>query len=202
MLPQPPCPVPQPPPPPPLRQARCCTQGQQLVCSGFGYGNILASVNDGCIDPMSFQPNAQDRPANVWLLPVAVGRWPFLFMVASQDIELGTHMACMPQQQENKTEYMILLGRSVYRSLEDFSSLPVIFLNRIVSPLVCLNTELCNDGHFAMDEPTTNTMATDLASLAPCVRFIARRAILGLWQELLGDSERPWDGDQGMAERA
>ena len=66
-------------------------QGQQLTCSGFGFGNILAAVNDGCADPMSFQGSQLDRPPNVQLLPVAVGRWPFLFMVACQDIEPGTH---------------------------------------------------------------------------------------------------------------
>ena len=76
-------------------------QGQQLVCSGFGYGNLLANVNDGCADPVSFQTSELDRPANVWLLPVAVGRWPFLFMVASQDIEPGTYMAYIPQAKEN-----------------------------------------------------------------------------------------------------
>lgn len=70
-------------------------QGQQLVCSGFGYGNILAMVNDGCADPMSFQASHLDRAANVQLLPVAVGRWPFLFMVACQDVEPGIHLACL-----------------------------------------------------------------------------------------------------------
>ena len=73
-------------------------QGQQLVCSGFGYGNILANVNDGSVEPMSFRASELDRPANVQLLPVAVGRWPFLFIVASQDIEPGIHIACLPQQ--------------------------------------------------------------------------------------------------------
>ena len=67
-------------------------QGQQLVCSGFGFGNILAAVNDGRADPLSFQESQLDRPPNVQLLQVAVGRWPFLFMVACQDIEPGTRL--------------------------------------------------------------------------------------------------------------
>ena len=64
-------------------------QGHQLLCSGFGCSNILAGINDGRVDPMSLTPNTKDRPANVQLLPVAVGRWPFLFMVTSDAVTAG-----------------------------------------------------------------------------------------------------------------
>lgn len=64
-------------------------QGQHLVCSGFGCSNMLANVNDGRADAWSMEEHEQDRAANVQLLAVAVGRWPFLVMVTSQDIEPG-----------------------------------------------------------------------------------------------------------------
>ena len=35
-------------------------------------------------------PDAVDMAANVALVPIAVGRWPFLFIVAIKDIEAGT----------------------------------------------------------------------------------------------------------------
>ena len=35
-------------------------------------------------------PDAVDVAANVALVPIAVGRWPFLFIVAIEDIEAGT----------------------------------------------------------------------------------------------------------------
>ncbi len=70
-------------------------QGQHLVCSGFGFGNILASINDGAADAMSTKPSDKDRAANVQLLPVAVGRWPFLFLVASEDIKPGEHVCLL-----------------------------------------------------------------------------------------------------------
>ena len=50
---------------------------------------MFANINDGRSDAMSIQSHKQDRPANVQLLPVAVGRWPFLFVVACENIEPG-----------------------------------------------------------------------------------------------------------------
>ena len=46
-------------------------------------------------------PAAVDVAANVALIPVAVGKWPFLFVVALEDIAAGTSLAltsghCMP----------------------------------------------------------------------------------------------------------
>ncbi|DBB03593.1 TPA: hypothetical protein ACH3X3_010928 [Trebouxia sp. C0006] len=64
-------------------------QGQQLVCSGFGCSNMLACINDGRADPMSPEASKRDRAANVQLLPVAVCRWPFLFMITSEDVTPG-----------------------------------------------------------------------------------------------------------------
>jgi hypothetical protein len=69
-------------------------QGQQLMCSGFGCSNMLACVNDGQADPMSAEASKRDRAANVQLLPVAVGRWPFLFMVTSEDVTPGGCVDC------------------------------------------------------------------------------------------------------------
>lgn len=58
-------------------------------------GNILSCINDGCARP--FQEEAehetvdqpQDRPANVALVAVAVGKWPFMFVVATNEIAAG-----------------------------------------------------------------------------------------------------------------
>ena len=38
------------------------------------------------IEPL---PNDADRPPNVALIPIAVGRWPVLFMVAIQELKAG-----------------------------------------------------------------------------------------------------------------
>ena len=67
----------------------CMVQGQQLVCSGFGCSNMLACINDGRADPMSPEASKRDRAASVQLLPVAVCRWPFLFMITSEDVTPG-----------------------------------------------------------------------------------------------------------------
>ena len=51
----------------------------------------MARINDGCADPFSDSNGSGelDRAANVRLLPVAVGKWPFLFVVTLEDIEPG-----------------------------------------------------------------------------------------------------------------
>ena len=85
-------------------------QGQHLICSGFGYSNMLANINDGRADAMCLQPSDQDRPANVQLLPVAVGRWPFLFVVACDDIEPGGVLPCGTCKFESLTFYVILIS--------------------------------------------------------------------------------------------
>ena len=69
-------------------------QGQQLVCSGFGCSNMLACINDGRADPLSAETSKRDRAANVQLLPVAVCRWPFLFMITSEDVTPGGYGDC------------------------------------------------------------------------------------------------------------
>jgi hypothetical protein len=38
---------------------------------------------------MSPEASKRDRAANVQLLPVAVCRWPFLFMITSEDVTPG-----------------------------------------------------------------------------------------------------------------
>ncbi len=73
-------------------------QGQQLVCSGFGCSNMLACINDGRADPMSPEASKRDRAANVQLLPVAVCRWPFLFMITSEDVTPGGSADCLWQE--------------------------------------------------------------------------------------------------------
>ena len=58
-------------------------------------GNILSCINDGCARPYqeeedpSTEDQPQDRPANVALVAVAVGNWPFMFVVAKNDIAAG-----------------------------------------------------------------------------------------------------------------
>lgn len=51
----------------------------------------MARINDGCADPFSTSSDRQelDHSANVRLLPVVVGSWPFLFVVTLQDIQPG-----------------------------------------------------------------------------------------------------------------
>ena len=43
---------------------------------------------------MSAEASKQDRAANVQLLPVAVCRWPFLFMITSEDVTPGGCVTC------------------------------------------------------------------------------------------------------------
>ena len=52
----------------------------------------MACINDGSADPFSASPGRKmlDRAPNVRLLPVAVGSWPFLFVVTLEDIQPGT----------------------------------------------------------------------------------------------------------------
>lgn len=65
-------------------------QDQPLSCLAYMNGNILACINDGVADPMSRRPDTRaDRAANTQLVCIAVGRWPFMFVVATQDIEPG-----------------------------------------------------------------------------------------------------------------
>lgn len=55
----------------------------------------MARINDGCADPFSSSPERKelDRAPNVRLLPVAVGSWPFLFVVTVEDIQPGMFAA-------------------------------------------------------------------------------------------------------------
>ena len=65
-------------------------QGQELSCLGYGCGNITAAVNDGRADPMAAsRDDVNDKAPNVALMCIAVGSWPFNFMVAIEDIEEG-----------------------------------------------------------------------------------------------------------------
>ena len=52
----------------------------------------MARINDGCADPFSASRDCKelDCAANVRLLPVAIGSWPFLFVVTLEDIQPGT----------------------------------------------------------------------------------------------------------------
>lgn len=74
-------------------------------------GNILSCINDGVAepfrdkedplsdeeDPLKDEDQPQDKPANVALVAVAVGNWPFMFVVAMSQIAQGsmlTNFAC------------------------------------------------------------------------------------------------------------
>ncbi|DBA94449.1 TPA: hypothetical protein ACH3X1_002044 [Trebouxia sp. C0004] len=60
---------------------------QTLGCLAYMNGNILACINDGIADPMSDEPDpSADKDPNTQLVCIAVGRWPFMFVVATEDI--------------------------------------------------------------------------------------------------------------------
>ena len=73
----------------------CLLQDKPLACLAYMTGNILSCINDGCARPFreEDQPwtedQPQDRPANVALVAVAVGNWPFMFVVAIHEIAAG-----------------------------------------------------------------------------------------------------------------
>lgn len=70
-------------------------QDQPLVCLAYMNGNILACINDGIADPMSDEPvSSADEDPNTQLVCIAVGRWPFMFVVATEDIAPGTLLVC------------------------------------------------------------------------------------------------------------
>jgi len=60
-----------------------------LHCLAYMNGNILAYINDGAADPMAEDPDYEGPDANVQLVAVAIGRFPFMFVVATKDIEAG-----------------------------------------------------------------------------------------------------------------
>ena len=65
-------------------------QDQTLGCLAYMNGNILACINDGIADPMSDEPDSSaDEDPNTQLVCIAVGRWPFMFVVATEDIAPG-----------------------------------------------------------------------------------------------------------------
>ena len=66
-------------------------QGKQLCCLALGFGNITAAINDGQADPLAKEcsDDSSDVDANVALVAIAVGNWPFLFVVATKDIAAG-----------------------------------------------------------------------------------------------------------------
>ena len=59
-------------------------------------GNITACINDGCADPfkedddsLSEEEGPKDMPANVDLVEVAIGKWPFVFVVTISEVAAG-----------------------------------------------------------------------------------------------------------------
>ena len=64
-------------------------QGQTLSCLGYGCSNLTAAINNGRANPFASDPDPNDREANVALTCMAVGNWPFLFVVAVKDISAG-----------------------------------------------------------------------------------------------------------------
>lgn len=59
-----------------------------LTVSAFMYGNALARANDARRDVRGGTDKPEDIAArkNAALMPILVGRWPFLFMVATKGI--------------------------------------------------------------------------------------------------------------------
>ena len=56
----------------------------------------MAIINDGAADPMGNPSSPENRSENVLLMPIAIGRWPFLFVVTTRRIEAG--VCCNPAQ--------------------------------------------------------------------------------------------------------
>lgn len=77
-------------------------QGKQLICLAYGHGNITACINDGLANPMAEDPSPDDVPPNAALICIAVGRWPFLFVIAVEDIKAGASLACA-----HRTEHIV-----------------------------------------------------------------------------------------------
>lgn len=64
-------------------------QGQNLHCLAYTTGNMMAIINDGAADPFNNPHSRENQPENTALVPISVGRWPFLFVVVLRDIAAG-----------------------------------------------------------------------------------------------------------------
>ena len=71
-------------------------QNKPLACLAYMNGNITACINDGCADPfkedddsLSEEEGPKDMPANVDLVEVAIGKWPFVFVVTISKVAAG-----------------------------------------------------------------------------------------------------------------
>ncbi|KAL3162801.1 hypothetical protein ABBQ32_009259 [Trebouxia sp. C0010 RCD-2024] len=74
-------------------------KNKPLACLAYMNGNITACINDGCADPLKEDDDSlsevdapKDMPANVDLVPVAVGNWPFVFVVTISNIAAGEEL--------------------------------------------------------------------------------------------------------------
>ena len=78
-----------------LDTCTCVLQEQTLGCLAYMNGNILSCINDGIADPMSDEPDSSaDQDPNTQLVCIAVGRWPFMFVVAIEDIKPRKILIC------------------------------------------------------------------------------------------------------------
>ena len=76
-----------------------------ITVSAFMYGNILARANDVRQDVRGGKdtPEQIATRKNAAIVPIAVGRWPFLFMVATKPIPPST-LEVLRQPEECKCE--------------------------------------------------------------------------------------------------
>ncbi len=65
--------------------------------SAFMYGNILARANDVRHDVRGGSDKKEEIASrrNAAIIPIAVGRWPFLFMVATKGIPPSELQQCL-----------------------------------------------------------------------------------------------------------
>lgn len=66
-----------------------CLQKKPLQCMAYTTGNIMAVINDGAADPLNDPLSPDNHADNTALVPISVGRWPFLFVVTLTDIPAG-----------------------------------------------------------------------------------------------------------------
>lgn len=66
-----------------------CLQKKPLQCMAYTTGNIMAVINDGAADPLNDPLSPENHADNTALVPISVGRWPFLFVVTLTDIPAG-----------------------------------------------------------------------------------------------------------------
>ena len=102
-----------------------------ITVSAFMYGNILARANDVRQDVRGGKDTPEQIASrkNAAIVPIAVGRWPFLFMVATKPIPPST-LQVHRQSEQFKCEAPLL-------NPTDCSFTPVHMNVSFVRPQVC-----------------------------------------------------------------